>query len=61
MPVYPYIAEDVKGEEQRGMIQASTRAQAVKALRSSGWRPVRVDLPAAPCDHHIPDVQTDPG
>ena len=61
MPIYPYIAEDVKGERREGAVQASTRAHAVKALRESGWRPVQVDLPTAPCDHSVPDVQTLPG
>jgi type II secretory pathway component PulF len=60
MPIYPYIAEDVEGERQEGAIQAATRAHAVKALQAHGWRPVQVDLPTAPCDHRIPDVQTEP-
>ncbi len=60
MPIYPYIAENVQGERQEGAVQAATRAQAVKALKTSGWRPVQVDLPTAPCDHPIPDVQTLP-
>lgn len=60
MPIYPYIAEDVEGERQRGTIQAPTRDRAVQELRKSGYRPVRVDVPDAACDHHIPDVQTDP-
>ena len=61
MPIYPYIAENVQGDRQEGAVQAATRAHAVKALRESGWRPVQVDLPTAPCDHRIPVVQTLPG
>ena len=60
MPIYPYTAEDAEGERQDGVIEAPTRERAVQELRSSGWRPLRVDVPAAGCDHHVPDVQTDP-
>jgi type II secretory pathway component PulF len=60
MPIYPYIAEDVEGGRHEGAVQASTRTHAVKALRESGWRPVQVDLPTAPCDHRVPDVQAMP-
>lgn len=59
MPIYPYITIDSDGSRHDGCIEAQTRDDAARTLRTQGHLAVRVDLPTAGCDERIPDVQTE--
>ena len=59
MPIYPYTMVDRDGTTLGGRIEAPTRTEAERSLRTQGHVDVLVELPTAGCDRHVPDAQTD--
>lgn len=59
MPIYPYTTIDPDGTTHDGRIEAPTRMDAERSLRTRGLVAVQVELPKAGCDRHVPDAQTD--
>ena len=59
MPIYPYTMVDRDGTTLGGRIEAPTRVEAERSLRTQGPLDVHVELPTAACDRPVPDAQTD--
>lgn len=59
MPIYPYTTVDRDGTTHDGRIEAPTRVDAERSLRTRGLVDIQVDLPTAACDRPVPDAQTD--